>query len=95
MSAIQRALDEATAKNKHDSSYTGKLEASGAQSEIIGLKRDPDRNNKKNDRENDDNKSRADAKRSESNGDGEDEKLADRVLSSIKKKKPTSGGSHK
>ena len=95
MSAIQRALDEATAKNKHDSSYTGKLEASGAQSEIIGLKRDPDRNNKKNDRENDDNKSRADAKRSESNGDGEDEKLADRVLSSTKKKKPTSGGSHK
>ena len=45
-------------RRTNSSSYTGKLEASGAQSEIVGLKRDPDRNNKKNDRENDDNKSK-------------------------------------
>ena len=88
MSALQRALDESTKKNKEDVSY--KVDSEGAKSEIIGLRRDP--NNYRSNNDSDDNR-RTEQKKSTVAED--DDALGDKALSATKKKKPAAQNLHK
>ena len=82
VSALQRAIDEATKKNKEDTSYIENTSTS--QSEIIGLKRDPVYS--ENNNIDDENSRKAEPKRYDAD---KNDILGDKVLGSVRKKKPS------